>query len=284
MEMSLDKNRLGVALLVSLFFHLVLLFIIAAISSVNLKPVVPKARDYFVEIFDGTVEKKSERPAKEVKRFGKENNRVDKEQAPAPSAPSTVVPRPHPAQKEFPRDVTDNQIKDLSSPEKSHAHTSGQIPLMQERLKKKETEEAVKELPSLNALMPSYQKLALQHSSVDSPRHVDVGNAVSLNTTEFKYISYFSKIKRQIQMVWKYPEAARREGIKGILLLKFSINREGHLTAVHLLRSSGSSLLDNAAIAALRDADPFFPLPDNLGEELEIAANFEYELNGYYFR
>jgi len=289
MVVAVDKNRLGVGLAVSLVVHLVLLLFIAAISSVDIKPVVPKSKDFFVEIFDGVVEKKNNRQPKETKRFGRESNRVEKEMN-LPSSPSMpeVVSKPQPAseQVEMPKDQSgvESSEEPVTGELRRDVNKETQVPVMQEGLRIEKADKVEKKLPSLKALIPSYDRLAMQISSPDTSRDVEIGNAVSLNTTEFKYISYFSKVKGQIQMVWKYPELARREGVKGVLTLKFSINHDGSLKGVNLLRSSGSSLLDRAAIKAIRDAVPFFPLPDNLGEVLDVVANFEYELSGSNFR
>ena len=293
MEMTFDRNRLGVGLAVSLVVHLVLLFFIAVISSIDIKPVVPESKDFFVEIFDGTVEKKEQSRSEENKRFGREANRVEKETAPPPSPlPPEVFSKEQRSVSSRPESVQAEPSEgnlELESSKEPFTDAPGldvkeQAPVIQDGLSKSPLEKAEKKLPSFSALMPSYERLSMQRPDLDTPREVEIGNAVSLNTTEFKYISYFSKIKRQIQMVWKYPESARREGLKGILTLKFSINEDGTLKGVNLLRSSGSSILDGAAIDAIRDAVPFFPLPDNLGEVLDVVANFEYELNGYYFR
>lgn len=295
MVIAYNRNRLGVGFVVSLVAHLAILLFIAAISSVNIKPVVPESKKIIVEIFDGTSEKKDEVPVKDVKRLGRETNRAIKETAPPPSPSSqAAISKPLLAVQRHSENAKPESIgKQAASAEsqrpfakdlRNNATGQAKAPLMQEGLRKKTTTEDEKKLPTLNALMPTYERLAMQYPSADTPRHVETGDAVSLNTTEFKYVSYFSKIKRQIQMVWKYPESARREGIMGVLTLKFSIKEDGNLKGVSLLRSSGSSILDRAAMEAVRDAVPFFPLPENLGEVLDVVANFEYELNGYYFR
>lgn len=100
---------------------------------------------------------------------------------------------------------------------------------------------------------------------------------VSLNTTEFKYYAYFSHIKRQIELAWNYPMEAQKRNEGGRLTLVFTIESNGNVSSVTLLRSSGYQLLDEYAIKAVRYASPFNPIPASIGtKRLRITANFEY--------
>ncbi|NMC69616.1 MAG: TonB family protein [Myxococcales bacterium] len=55
----------------------------------------------------------------------------------------------------------------------------------------------------------------------------------------------------------RYPSLARRRGLSGTTVLTFGIGLDGTLVALTVERSSGSPLLDEAALAAVRDAAPF---------------------------
>lgn len=55
----------------------------------------------------------------------------------------------------------------------------------------------------------------------------------------------------------RYPTLARRRGLCGTAIVTFTINADGTLGALAVARSSGSRLLDEAALAAVRDAAPF---------------------------
>ncbi|MBE9505158.1 MAG: energy transducer TonB, partial [Proteobacteria bacterium] len=146
------------------------------------------------------------------------------------------------------------------------------------------TEEEDKSLPSVDQLTPSYEKLALQYKLNEVPRHIEEGKEVSLNTTEFKYVSYFSKLKRKIKMVWKYPETARVKGLQGTLTLRFTLNGDGSLRDVKVVQSSGYQILDEGAVEAVKKAAPFYSIPGVLGDNLVIVADFQYQLSTYYVR
>ncbi len=66
-------------------------------------------------------------------------------------------------------------------------------------------------------------------------------------------------IRRQIERVWTYPDAARRDGLEGTVWLRFRIAPDGSVEQVEVDRSSGHALLDDAAITAVRRAGPYPP-------------------------
>jgi len=101
--------------------------------------------------------------------------------------------------------------------------------------------------------------------------------AVPLNSREPRYVSYLTSVKRAIELVWEYPEAALRRGIEGKLVLEFTIAVNGGLSEAVLVQSSGSGVLDQEALRAVRAASPFHPIPSWVGKNpLHIVASFEY--------
>jgi periplasmic protein TonB len=106
------------------------------------------------------------------------------------------------------------------------------------------------------------------------------GGAVSLDTKELKYLSYFAYLKRRIERVWTYPSDAIANGLQGQLHLKFVLRRNGQLKTVELLRSSGYKVLDKEAWDAVVNAGPFESFPPTIPEdELHITARFTYVLD-----
>lgn len=102
-------------------------------------------------------------------------------------------------------------------------------------------------------------------------------DTIPLDTKEIKYNSYFDSIKRKISSVWRYPDEAMSQGIKGSVVLRFSISKEGALLDTKLLRSTDYKVLDNEAVRAVRAAAPFDKFPDNIDKnQLNIIATFSY--------
>jgi len=100
---------------------------------------------------------------------------------------------------------------------------------------------------------------------------------LTFEAPEFKNRGYMRLLREKIENIWKYPKEAARLGKSGDLYIKFSIKKDGTLGKVELIRTSGHRELDESAIKALKDAQPYWPLPDNWkDEELEINGHFIY--------
>jgi protein TonB len=108
---------------------------------------------------------------------------------------------------------------------------------------------------------------------------------ITFDTREFKYAGYMRQLRRHIEGVWKYPEDAIERNVYGDLFITFTIRKDGSLGNVRLSRTSGFRSLDDAALTALRNSAPFWPLPEWWEEDgLTINGHFIYTLSGQYVR
>lgn len=102
---------------------------------------------------------------------------------------------------------------------------------------------------------------------------------VDLNTTEYKYISYFTKLKERIYQVWKYPKESQIRREQGNLRIVFTLRKDGYLENVRIVESSGFENLDREVLRTIRVASPYNPFPESWEEEkLKIPATFDYKL------
>ncbi|MBI4697510.1 MAG: energy transducer TonB [Nitrospirae bacterium] len=107
----------------------------------------------------------------------------------------------------------------------------------------------------------------------------DESKGLTFDAPELEHRGYMKKLKDKIESVWHYPEEAARKGLSGELYINFSIHRDGSLGEVRLVRTSGYSFLDEAAMRAIKDSAPFWPLPDDFKEdEFPITGHFIYML------
>ena len=121
--------------------------------------------------------------------------------------------------------------------------------------------------------------------SFKGSRNLPKEDTVDWNTTEYKYLSYFLKLKRQIDGVWNYPKVSKINREQGELLLIFTISSNGKLEDVKLLETSGYPRLDNEALRAIRVAAPYIPFPKVWKlERLNIKAGFIYRFGGWSYR
>lgn len=86
---------------------------------------------------------------------------------------------------------------------------------------------------------------------------------ISASTREPEYISYLDEWVRHIEFIGnrEYPAEARSQGLSGELLLVVEIGRNGELLQSEIVVSSGSAVLDLAALTITRRASPFKPIP-----------------------
>jgi protein TonB len=110
-------------------------------------------------------------------------------------------------------------------------------------------------------------------------------NGITFDTKEYKYYGYMQRLREKIESIWKYPAEAAERKLNGELYIRFTIKKDGTLGAVELVHTSGYKTLDDAAIRALRDADPYWPLPDSWKEDsLTITGHFVYYFQNTFIR
>ncbi|WP_353684328.1 energy transducer TonB [Thermodesulfovibrio sp. 3907-1M] len=148
------------------------------------------------------------------------------------------------------------------------------------------TEKQFKELtPSRAADIFDKDVIARLSRKSQKSQELEQSRGLSFSAKEFNDWGYLERLKEKIERVWQYPPQAAERGIYGDLYIRFTIDKKGKLKAIELLRTSGYRMLDDAAIKALKDAEPFWPLPDDWQKDsLTITGHFIYTLHGFYLR
>jgi protein TonB len=153
----------------------------------------------------------------------------------------------------------DEQVAGLPAP--ASADTQRELPIEKSVV-------AERKLPTVKELLPP-----ITYSSTGGRSSAPV----SLNSHDPVYMSYFNRIKQAINQNWEYPELAKRYGLQGTLFLEFAVGANGQLEQLRLVRSSGSQLLDDEALRAIKAAAPFAPIPSWIKSiPLPISATMEY--------
>ena len=110
-------------------------------------------------------------------------------------------------------------------------------------------------------------------------------DSVTLDTDEFKFMSYNRWLKVKVESVLHYPELAAISGYQGTLYILFDIMKDGSLGRLEVLKSSGYKILDDEALRSIRDSAPFQPLPDEWNmKQYSIRAAVLFYLNETYVR
>lgn len=106
---------------------------------------------------------------------------------------------------------------------------------------------------------------------------VDSG-PLSFDTKGYDWGAYAAEMLRKIRRNWDVPTLARY-GVKGRLVIRFFILRDGTVDAERIVASSRIPPYDNAAFQAIARSSRFKPLPDDLGEDREgVTITFYYNI------
>jgi len=227
-------------------------------------------------------------PPVESSRLAEQNQQVEKEMAPKgddvrdqkarpeQSQPAQQSQQPTPAVKQEP---VKPPVEQTPAVEKLRpTDREGKLPAQKA--------EPTPSLEQLTQLTPSTigriarNERALQER-IKERSDLETGDTVWLNLERGNLISFFRRFRNQIEGVWNYPQEAILKEQQGTLLLKITVDRDGELLDVDLLRSSGSEILDYEAIQAVYRAAPFGPLGRHYQHpDLKIMAHFSYRITG----
>ncbi len=96
---------------------------------------------------------------------------------------------------------------------------------------------------------------------------VDRGDKTVLSTREFRYYSYYHRIKETLRQYWKpnverklavlWSRGAKMKETEVVTQVLVTLNRSGSVAQISRVVSSGFSDLDEAAMEAFREAAPF---------------------------
>jgi protein TonB len=87
-----------------------------------------------------------------------------------------------------------------------------------------------------------------------------------------------SELVARLERFKRYPAEAEARGEQGVAQLAFNVDRGGGVHNVRIVRSSGSSLLDEATLSLPRRAAPLPPPPELSGAQIGISVPIRYSI------
>lgn len=119
---------------------------------------------------------------------------------------------------------------------------------------------------------PSRSKETLPETGADGRE-----DSVTLGGEKSRYDTYLLLIRRKIEQRWSYPPQAVSGKKEEKTVIRFTIDASGALRGVRIATTSGSPVLDEGTLAAVRAAAPYAPLPKDFNlARLHITAIFNY--------
>jgi len=213
---------------------------------VEMAPAIPATPIDSDDAVHGPVTQEA-KPTPQVAKDTKEE--VEKEMPIAPPSPApdpeVVLQRPHPVTDKKPDEEKPKEEKQKRSAEEAAAE---QLRMAPPRVEAKEQPVAV--APNLGSAAAARANAAWRKSLV----------------------SHLNRLKR-------YPDAARARRNQGDVAVEFTLDRAGGVVASRVVRSSGSQVLDDEALALLQRASPL-PAPPGLvnGATFELTLPIQFRI------
>lgn len=234
-----------------------------------------KQEPYMVELRDLPEQKAAPpREEKEVKRLAEKRERVAREMAPKGEREVEKIAPP-------PARITPRQpqIGERRMPQPAER---GEAPLKEAPRGESLFKPKEQKTPDLSKLFPSPGKMAKLEESYRKKYgpEVEEGETKFLNSDDILFGSFLRRFENAVYGVWRYPPEAARMGIQGVTPVKITFNKKGEIVNVEILESSGSKILDDEVLRALRQIGRIGSFPRNYDKDtFNLIAFFQYSIS-----
>jgi TonB family protein len=174
-----------------------------------------------------------------IEEFKQQKNGWDKKDAELKSSPITKM--------DDPVDEPNAKIKDISAP--SIEPSSDKLGLSYFAGKKPGSGKSL----AKTGLNPDDAREKLK----EFERAYNTENALGRQNESGREMPYLERVRDQIQAKYFIPDEAKKQGMKGKVLLKIKVTKKGELVNIEIAKHSDFPLLDMAAIASVKAAAPF---------------------------
>jgi hypothetical protein len=175
-----------------------------------------------------------------------------------------------------------------SDPDGAFSHSGGGAPRPQRLVNPAETQSGGR--PGLYGLVPTEEQIAraVGSGTQDHLADIDDGNETALNAKRWVYATFFNRIKERVRDHWKPAEEYQRRDPTGKIygsedrytLLQVNLKADGSLAKVWVVHTCGLDFLDDTAVEAFKEAQPFINPPHKLVEDGHGIVNFGF---GFFF-
>jgi len=144
--------------------------------------------------------------------------------------------------------------------------------------------------PGLYGLVPTEQQIAraVGSGTQDHLADIDEGNETALNAKRWVYATFFNRVKEKVRDHWKPGDEYQRRDPTGKIygaedrytLVQVNLKADGSLSNVSVVHTCGLEFLDDTAVEAFKEAQPFINPPKKLVEDGHGIVNFQF---GFFF-
>jgi len=264
-----------ISLTVSVIFHILLL----SVFTLQVEFSVSKKKETTVTLSFSELKVGSEKsPRKESQRTKKAIRRKAKKPPKRTRKPKQIIKKPQPPPQQ--QKTTAPLVRKESSFQPNHNRV---IPKKEAKKEEEEHREVATKERKEDTIKgnPQVEKDEERNKSfLEETGGSRKSNPLTSETTkkEFNKEKYIAAVIAEIEKNKFYPPIARRMGIEGLVKVTITLSRSGKLKNVKVSSSSGSKLLDRAAVKLIKKCH-FPPLPSEYkGQEFTIEIPITYVL------
>ena len=205
-----------------------------------------------------------------------------------PSEERRSQPRPRAGEPVLNANQAGSEEQLASDPEGAFSHSGGGAPRPMRTTTPAENETGGS--PGLYGLLPSEEQIAraVGSGTQDHLADIDEGNETALNAKRWVYAGFFNRIKEKVRDHWKPAEEYQRRDPTGKIYggedrftqLQVNLKADGSLAKVWVVHTCGLDFLDDTAVEAFKEAQPFINPPRKLVEDGHGIVNFQF---GFFF-
>jgi hypothetical protein len=148
--------------------------------------------------------------------------------------------------------------------------------------------------PGLYGLIPSEEQIAraVGSGTQDHLQDIEEGDETALNAKRWVFATFFNRVKEKVRDHWKPAQEYQRRDPTGKIygsedrytLLRVSLKADGSLADVSVAHTCGLDFLDDTAVTAFKEAQPFINPPRRLLEAgngmVTFGFGFFFEVSG----
>jgi hypothetical protein len=148
--------------------------------------------------------------------------------------------------------------------------------------------------PGAFGLTPTQEQIAraVGSGTQDHLADIDEGGETALNAKKWVFATFFNRVKERVREHWKPAEEYQRRDPTGKIygsedrytLLQVSLKADGSLANVSVAHTCGLDFLDDTAVTAFREAQPFINPPRKLIDAgkgtISFGFGFFFEVSG----
>lgn len=138
-------------------------------------------------------------------------------------------------------------------------------------------EKKFKDIEQVPRPQPKLQASPEQITTQEIPQDRIEEKTLATDPDKDAMLRYQDMVKQRIEAARRYPLWAKKQGTEGITRLYFNVLADGRARDIKIVRPSGSNILDEEAVATIKRAQPFPPVPKEISSfsiGMEVAIVF----------